>query len=324
MANHVTTPELAMLRSQAMLKESTPKKVSHQQERPSKILTLQQHVPPIVSCLSGAVAGAVEAACTYPFEFAKTRLQLGSSQCGPQISNPVSMIRHLIASEGVRSLYVGCSTLMAGTALKAGVRFLSFDAIKAALSDNDGRLTVSRSILAGMFAGCVESVTAVTPTERIKTAMIDDARGAKRYRSAAHATGLLVKEQGLSGLYKGLGSTTMKQCATSAVRMGSYNTMKQASQSYGLPQNSATTFGMGALAGTITVYASQPFDTIKSRTQSARGASTTTAVASIWRDGGVKGFWKGSTMRLGRLVFSGGIVFTVYEKVSGILTPMMR
>jgi len=234
------------------------------------------------------------------------------------------MIRHIVANEGVRSLYVGCSTLMAGTALKAGVRFLSFDAIKAALSDDDGRLTVSRSILAGMFAGCVESVAAVTPTERIKTAMIDDARGPKRYRSAAHATGLLVKEQGLAGLYKGLGSTTMKQCATSAVRMGSYNTMKQASQSYGLPQNSATTFGIGALAGTITVYASQPFDTIKSRTQSAQGASTTEAVASIWRDGGVKGFWKGSTMRLGRLVFSGGIVFTVYEKVSGILTPMMR
>ena len=148
---------------------------------------------------------------------------------------------------------------------------------------------------------------------------IDDARGAKRYRSSLHATGLIVKEQGFSGLYKGLGSTTMKQCATSAVRMGSYNTMKQASQSYGLPQNSTMTFGIGALAGTITVYASQPFDTIKSRTQSAKGASTTEAFTSIWKDSGVRGYWKGSTMRLGRLVFSGGIVFSIYEKVSGIL-----
>lgn len=311
MANAVAPPAP---RQVALPSQVVPK----QSNNPKK-----QHVPPVVSCVSGAIAGAVEAACTYPFEFAKTRLQL-RSQSGPQISNPVLMIRHIVANEGVQSLYVGCSTLMAGTALKAGVRFLSFDAIKAALSDHDGRLTVSRSIFAGMVAGCVESVAAVTPTERIKTAMIDDARGPKRYRSAVHATGLLVKEQGLTGLYRGLGSTTMKQCATSAVRMGSYNTMKQAWQSYGLPQNSATTFGIGALAGTITVYASQPFDTIKSRTQSALGATTTEAIASIWRDGGVKGFWKGSTMRLGRLVLSGGIVFTVYEKACGILTPMMK
>ncbi len=111
----------------------------------------------------------------------------------------------------------------------------------------------------------------------------------------------------------------MKQCATSAVRMGSYNMLKQKASASGLPQNDLTTFGLGALAGTITVYASQPFDTIKSRAQSAKGATTVEAIASIWADAGVLGFWKGSTMRLGRLVLSGGIVFTVYEKVSGLL-----
>ncbi len=66
---------------------------------------------------------------------------------------------------------VGCSTLVVGTALKAGVRFLSFDTIKNGLSDERGHLTASQSLFAGMMAGCVESVTAVTPTERLKTAM---------------------------------------------------------------------------------------------------------------------------------------------------------
>lgn len=37
--------------------------------------------------------------------------------------------------------------------------------------DKDGRLVPARGILAGMVAGCVESIVAVTPTERVKTAL---------------------------------------------------------------------------------------------------------------------------------------------------------
>lgn len=58
-----------------------------------------------------------------------------------------------------------------GTACKAGVRFLSFDAIKNQLVDSNGRLSPERGILAGMIAGAIESVAVVTPTERIKTAL---------------------------------------------------------------------------------------------------------------------------------------------------------
>jgi len=72
---------------------------------------------------------------------------------------------------------------------------------------------------------------------------------------------------------------------------------------------------MGATAGTITVYATQPFDTVKTRAQSAAGAGTIEAMKSVLRDRGLFGLWAGSTMRLGRLVLSGGIVFSVYENI---------
>ena len=61
----------------------------------------------------------------------------------------------------------------------------------------------------------------------------------------------------------------MKQSATSAVRMGSYNILQELGKTYNMTQNTATTFVIGAVAGTITVYATQPFDTIKTRAQSA-------------------------------------------------------
>ena len=119
----------------------------------------------------------------------------------------------------------------------------------------------------------------------------------------------------------------MKQSATSAVRMGSYNIIKEAvaARSTTNPSKSPLlTFGMGATAGVITVYATQPFDTIKTRAQGAKGATTLEAVRDVLRDGGVRAFWSGSSMRLGRLILSGGIVFTVYENVASLLMGLKK
>jgi solute carrier family 25 citrate transporter 1 len=131
-------------------------------------------VAPGVSLLAGAVGGAVEATATYPFEFAKTRAQLNKTIAGanvPVSKNPLAVISQTARQDGFMAIYTGCSTLILGTAFKAGVRFLSFDAIKNVLADSDGKLSPARGILAGMVAGSVESVVAVTPTERIKTAL---------------------------------------------------------------------------------------------------------------------------------------------------------
>lgn len=97
--------------------------------------------------------------------------------------------------------------------------------------------------------------------------------------------------------------------------------LKEATRSKGIKTNVFTTFGTGAIAGVVTVYATQPFDTIKTRAQGVQGASITEASRSVIRDHGIRGFWKGSSMRLGRLLLSGGIVFSVYEEVADMLSP---
>lgn len=111
----------------------------------------------------------------YPFEFAKTRAQLSQKIASgvsiPVSKNPLAVILQTARQDGVRAIYTGCSTLILGTAFKAGVRFLSFDTIRNLLADSNGALSPARGILAGMVAGVVESVVAVTPTERIKTAL---------------------------------------------------------------------------------------------------------------------------------------------------------
>ncbi|CAK1354291.1 unnamed protein product [Cercospora beticola] len=282
--------------------------------KPEKKLT------PLQSLIAGGFAGATEACITYPFEYAKTRSQLKATSGVTSSTSPIHLLRNAIKNEGFSSLYTGCTALALGTALKAGVRFMTFDAIKSHLTDpQTGTLSPTNGLLAGMAAGAVESLVAVTPTERIKTALIDDAKGSKRFRSTLHGVTLLLREQGIQGLYRGLVSTTAKQSATSAVRMGAYNAMRSQYSSANRNAGVVETFAMGALAGTITVYATQPLDTIKTRSQSARGEKIIPAIVGVWREGGLRAYWKGSTMRLGRLVLSGGIVFAVYEQIANVM-----
>jgi len=178
-------------------------------------------------------------------------------------------------------------------------------------------------MLAGMSAGVAASIFGVTPTERIKTALIDDARNAKRFKSAIHCVRTIYTETGFLGLYRGFAGTTLKQAGATAFRMGTYNILKDYENTHNIAQTTLTNFANGAVAGTVTTLATQPFDTIKTRSQSAAGASTVNAFKDIMADGGVKSFWRGTTMRLGRTVLSGGILFTAYEQFAAILDPLL-
>lgn len=273
--------------------------------------------------MSGGIAGGVEAAATYPMEFVKTRVQLRNRQGVPSPTNPFRIVGQVIQQEGVGALYKGCSALIIGSIAKDGVRFLCFDTIKHALADPEtGTLSPGRNLLSGMATGVVASVTCVTPTERIKTALIDDARGEKRFRGPFNATKLIWQEHGILGLYRGFAGTTLKQAGATGFRMGTYNILKDYEKKHGISQGTATNFANGAVAGTVTTLATQPFDVIKTRSQSSHGASTVDAVKSVLIDEGIRGFWRGTVMRLGRTVVAGGILFTTAENVAKMITPV--
>lgn len=283
---------------------------------------------PLVSLIAGGTAGGVECAVTYPFEFAKTRVQLREdvqAAGAARTKNPFAVIKKVIEREGPRALYKGCETLIAGTIAKDAIRFISFDTIKEQFKDPEtGTLTPLRNLGAGIASGIVASTFAVTPSERIKTALIDDARNEKRFRNPWHATKTLIAENGVMAVYRGYVTTTMKSASTTAVRLGTYNILKDFERVRDIPQTTAMTFANGAVAGTVVVFATQPFDTLKTRSQSVKGAGVLEAFHSIIADFGVRGFWRGSTMRLGRTVLSGGILFSVYEQVAAVISPILN
>lgn len=69
-----------------------------------------------------------------------------------------------------------------------------------------------------------------------------------------------------------------------------------------------------------------PRSVIKTRMQSLEARSqyrnSFHCAARIFSEEGIFRFWRGATPRLARLVLSGGIVFTVYEKGASRLVPL--
>lgn len=250
-------------------------------------------------------------------------MQLREKAGQPTPKNPFKVVYQVYSREGLKALYKGCVPLVIGSIGKDGIRFLSFDTIKNTFKDPEtGTLSPLRNMASGMASGVVASATAVTPTERIKTALIDDARNEKRFRSATHCIKTILSEDGLLGLYRGFAGTTLKQAGATAFRMGTYNILKDYETKRDIAQSTATNFANGSIAGIVTTLATQPADMIKTRCQSSKGASTVDAFRNIMADYGIKGFWRGTTMRLGRTVFSGGILFTSYEWAAAILNPI--
>jgi len=219
------------------------------------------------------------------------------------------------------------------------IGFVAFDQYKALLQDSNGKISGPRTVIAGFGAGVTESLLAVTPFESIKTTLsvffsllyvelwsnchrIDDRKSANpRMRGFLHAVPIIARERGIRGFFQGFVPTTARQAANSAVRFGSYTFLRQLAQSYTAPGEklgALSTFGIGGIAGLITVYATQPLDTIKTRMQSIEARSlyknSFTCAAMIFKNEGVFTFWSGALPRLVRLMLSGGIVFTMYEK----------
>ena len=261
---------------------------------------------PLRSIVAGSTAGAVEIAITYPAEFAKTRIQLNQRlPSGQKLPFPPFGPQW----------YAGCTTLILGNSIKAGVRFVAFDQCRKFLADAEGNVSGPMTVVSGFLAGATESLVAVTPFESIKTQLIDDRKRAQpRMRGFLHGSAMIFREQGIRGFFRGFVPTTARQSANSAVRFSSYTSLRQMAQSYVAPGErlgTLSTFAIGGMAGTITVYATQPIDTVKTRMQAidSKGMyrNSFDCGMKIFREEGVLKFWSGALPRLGRLVFSGGL-----------------
>jgi len=134
--------------------------------------------------------------------------------------------------------------------------------------------------IAGLAAGITEAVAVVTPMEVVKIRLqaqhhsMADPLDIPKYRNAAHGLYTLVKEEGVSALYRGVSLTALRQGSNQAVNFTAYSYLKEwlkkvqpqyAAQGQMLPSWQTTIIGL--VSGAMGPLSNAPIDTIKTRLQ---------------------------------------------------------
>jgi len=267
--------------------------------------------------VAGGITGGIEICITYPTEYIKTQLQLDEK--AGKYKGIADCAKQTVRQNGIRGLYRGLSVLVYGSIPKSAVRFGSFEQFKKSMVDEKGNLSPGSRLLCGLGAGVSEAIFAVTPMETVKVKFIADQRSANpQYKGFFHGLRTIVAAEGISGTYKGLTATMMKQGSNQAIRFYVMETLKDwyrgGDPNGKVPKLIVGLFG--GFAGACSVLGNTPLDVVKTRMQSldaSKYKNTFDCAKQIMKNEGPRAFYKGTLPRMSRVVLDVGITFMIYD-----------
>ncbi|XP_071755054.1 mitochondrial glutamate carrier 1-like [Centroberyx gerrardi] len=302
--------------------------------------------------INGGIAGMVGVTCVFPIDLAKTRLQ--NQRSGQQLyKSMLDCLIKTVKSEGYFGMYRGAAVNLTLVTPEKAIKLAANDFFRHQLSKDGGRLTVFKEMLAGCGAGMCQ-VVITTPMEMLKIQLQDAGRLAAQQRlapsvvtalklggtsavlsrsynanpapqiirvSATQITRELLRTKGVTGLYKGLGATLMRDIPFSVVYFPLFARLHQLGRRS--PEDPTVpfywSFMSGCLAGSIAAVAVSPCDVVKTRLQSLKkGANEETyngvvdCISKIMRKEGPGAFLKGASCRALVIAPLFGIAQVVY------------
>ncbi|KAL0429642.1 UNVERIFIED_CONTAM: Mitochondrial phosphate carrier protein 3, mitochondrial [Sesamum radiatum] len=177
----------------------------------------------------------------------------------------------------------------------------------------------------GGILSCGPTHMAVTPLDIVKCNMqIDPAK----YKSISSGFGILLKEQGIKGLFKGWAPTLLGYSAQGACKYGLYEYFKKyytdvAGPEYGAKYKTLIYLAGSASAEVVADVALCPFEAVKVRVQTQPGFARGLAdgLPKIVKAEGAKGLYKGLVPLWGRQIPYTMMKFATFENiVEGLYT----
>lgn len=287
-----------------------------------------------VNFIAGGGAGMMEALVCHPLDTIKVRMQLSRRARAPGAPKRGFIMtgREIVKKETPMGLYKGLGAVLTGIVPKMAIRFTSYESYKQLLADKQtGIVSTQSTFLAGLAAGVTEAVAVVCPMEVIKIRLqaqhhsMADPLDVPKYRNAAHCLYTVVREEGFGALYRGVSLTALRQGTNQAANFTAYTLFKAKLQElqpqYATdPLPSWQTTIIGLISGAMGPFSNAPIDTIKTRLQRAPSMPGTTALGRItaimsdmFKQEGMKAFYKGITPRVMRVAPGQAVTFTVYE-----------
>jgi solute carrier family 25 protein 14/30 len=166
--------------------------------------------------------------------------------------------------------------------------------------------------VAGVFAQSV-----VQPIETLKVRLQADSTPPK-YKSMPHAFRLVVTDEGMAGLWKGMSPAALRELSYSTLRFGLYKPIK-AALGAGTARDTPVwkMLAAGGAAAGIAGLVSNPTDLLKVRMQAEEGAarSMSAHAREVYVSSGrrVLGFWRGASTTVVRAVTLGAVKMATYD-----------
>lgn len=185
-----------------------------------------------------------------------------------------------------------------------------------------------RMALGGLSAVIAQSL--VQPIETVKVRLQNDQQ--KKYPNFGRAFGMIVREEGPMGLWKGMAPSALRELSYSTLRFGLYAPIKKLVNSVGTSggekQQKETLLSKivaGGLAGGIGSAIATPLDLIKTQTQASREPLRPLEVArKIVSQSGLTGLWKGMSTTVTRAVILGSVKLASYDEIKlGLASPLI-
>ncbi|KAF7303565.1 hypothetical protein MIND_00585800 [Mycena indigotica] len=264
------------------------------------------------SLAAGGLAGTTVDLLFFPIDTLKTRLQ------APQ---------GFVQAGGFRGIYKGVGSVGVGSAPGAAVFFATYDTLKqhSPLPESMVSVTHVCSASLGEVAACLVRV----PTEVIKTRAQTSIYGPGQ--SSLSAARHVLASDGFHGLYRGFGTTIMREIPFTSIQFPLYELLKTRLSVYTrrkplYPHEAAV---CGSIAGGIAAATTTPLDVLKTRVMldmRALGAQSTTMPSiatrfrSIYVNEGPSALFAGVLPRTIWISAGGAVFLGVYEWAIGGLT----
>ncbi|XP_018417591.1 PREDICTED: mitochondrial glutamate carrier 2 [Nanorana parkeri] len=283
--------------------------------------------------INGGIAGLVGVTCVFPIDLAKTRLQ---NQQGQGVYRGMfDCLVKTVRSEGFFGMYRGAAVNLTLVTPEKAIKLAANDFFRNTLSQEGKELTLLREMLAGCGAGTCQ-VVVTSPMEMLKIQLQDAGRLAtqrvvagdgqasisqpSQKPSALRIARELLRTQGVSGVYKGLGATLFRDVPFSVIYFPLFANINKLGQKS--PNEKAPfyhSFFAGCAAGSVAAVAVTPLDVLKTRIQTLKkgiGEDTYNGIIDcarkIWRNEGPSAFMKGAWCRALVIAPLFGIAQVVY------------
>ncbi|KAK1760482.1 mitochondrial carrier domain-containing protein [Echria macrotheca] len=304
--------------------------------------------PALVETVAGLSAGTMATLIVHPLDIVKTRMQvhrsrssttsLSSSSAAPAPTalTTVSVMRSLAQTDRpLAALYRGLTPNLLGNAT-SWASFFFFKSLAERgiryLRQTGNPLSPADFFAASLAAGAATQVI-TNPIWVLKTRMLaSDASAAGAYPSMWAGAATLFRTEGVGGFYRGLG-VGMLAVSHGAVQFAVYDPArrmyfarrrrKEETKS-GLEgdqhMGNEATVVLSTVAKLVAGVTTYPLQVLRSRLQHYEadalfGRGVSGVVRTLWREDGVRGFYRGMVPGVVRVLPATWVTFLVYENV---------